>query len=134
MNQYEPPLTEGFWRAQGLGTYIKEYPLVKRASDRGNREADAVILPSEPFRIAHRSEYPTLEGLDVIVVQTKNEPMSFDLLCQAVFSPRLVMAQRAKSVRSILLCRRSDAALFPLLQGFSAVEVWITDPQNPTKC
>jgi hypothetical protein len=44
---------------------------------------------------------------------------------QALFSARLVITCGAASVRSILLCRFSDGALFPLLKEFPEVEVWL---------
>ena len=47
------------------------------------------------------------------------------LMGQALFSARLALMCGAASVRSILLCRFSDSALFPLLKEFPEVEVWL---------
>ena len=56
------------------------------------------------------------------------------LMGQALFSARLVQALGASSVRSILLCDKSDAALLPLLAPFPEVEVWVTDSLASQTC
>jgi hypothetical protein len=53
---------------------------------------------------------------------------------QALFSARLALACGVASVRSILLCQKPDAALLPLLKPFREVEVWLSDPTNPSIC
>jgi len=134
MSKRETPMTEGFWLVHANGAYIPEYCLVRRGVDCGARLADAVILPDEPHRRATTRDYPDLIGRNVIVVQTKASRMGMYLMGQAVFSARLVMAKGAASVRSILLCTRSDSALLPFLKPFPEVEIWISDPNNPQGC
>jgi hypothetical protein len=60
--------------------------------------------------------------------------MGMYLMGQALFSARLVLAAGAASVRSILLCHRSDNALLPLLKPFGEIEVWLSDPSDPHIC
>jgi hypothetical protein len=134
MSKHETAMTEGFWLSGGKGAYIAEYPLVRKAADRSGRWADAVILPDEGACRARVFDYPNLDGRNVIVVQTKVGRMGMYLMGQALFSARLVMAQRAKSVRSILLCHRPDGALLPLLRPFPEIEVWVSDPADSLKC
>ena len=107
---------------------------MRGASDRSPRWADAVILPDEPHRQASVSDYPSLVGRNVIVVQTKIGRMGMYLMGQALFSARLALAAGATTVRSVLLCHRSDAALLPLLGPFPEVEVWVSDPTDPRMC
>src|SRR5262249_36629933 len=83
---------------------------------------------------ARLEEYDKLAGRNVIVVQTKAKRMGMYLMGQALFSARLVIAQGAKSVRSILLCTAADSVLLPLLKPFPEVEVWIYDKSNPDIC
>ena len=134
MSKHETPLTAGFWLTVANGAFVPEYPLVRRAGDCGARYADAVIFPGEPHRRASAFEYPTVTGRDVIVVQTKAARMGMYLMGQALFSARLVLAQGAASVRSILLCLRADSALMPLLEPFPDVEVWVSDLRSPHVC
>jgi hypothetical protein len=86
------------------GAYIPEYCIVRPTLHCGVRLVDAVILPDEPHRRAKFQEYDKLAGRNVIVVQTKASRMGMYLMGQALFSARLVIAQGAKSVRSILRC------------------------------
>jgi len=132
MSKLETPITEGFWRSVTQGTYMPEYPLVQKSHDRGIRLADAVILPDGPFeRVVGRAQYHPLTGRHVIVVQTKVDRMGMYLMGQAVFSAQLALRAGAASVRSVMLCRHPDAALLPLLEPYSDVEVWLFDPHDP---
>ncbi len=90
------------------------------------------FCPDEPHRRTYVSEYPSLQGRNVIVVQTKGKRMGMYLMGQAVFSARLAHWCGAGSVRSILLCLRSDSALLPLLSDFPEVEVWLFDAASRT--
>lgn len=127
-------MTEGFWATLERGAFIPEYPLVRGSADRGPRRADAVILPDEPRGRARFSNYPSIAGLNVIVVQTKTGRMGMYLMGQALFSARLAQAAGAATVRSILLCHQTDAALMPLLTPFPEVEVWVCDRDDPRVC
>lgn len=104
----------------------------RRAPSVGPRRVDAVILPDEPNRRASFTDYPTLKGRNVIVVQTKAQRMGMYLMGQALFSARLALARGAKSVRSILLCTAPDSVLLPLLKDFPEVEVWVYDEKSGT--
>jgi hypothetical protein len=75
-----------------------------------------------------------LRGRSVIVVQTKPGRMGMYLMRQALFSGRLTQAAGAASMGSVLLCHKTDAALLPLLSSFPEVEVWLSDPGDPTVC
>jgi hypothetical protein len=135
LSKLETPMTEGFWRSVvRKGAFLPEYPLVLPGKDRSCRRADAVILPDEPDGLARFSDYPSLTGRNVIVVQTKAKRMGMYLMGQALFSARLVLEQRPASVRSILLCYKTDGALLPLLAPFPEIEVWLSDRANPTIC
>ena len=126
--------TEGFWQSQAPGLFIAEYPLVQRGADRSQRLVDGLILPDEPNGRGKWRDHVSLTGKRVIVIQTKASRMGMYLMGQALFSARLALACGAASVRSILLCRRPDAALLPLLKPFPEVEVWLSDPKNARRC
>jgi hypothetical protein len=136
MSKLETPMTEAFWQNHANGAFMPEYCLVKRRKTAGcgGRWADAIILPNEPHGLATFKDYPTLKGHDVIVVQTKASRMGMYLMGQAVFSARLVLAQGAASVRSILLCTKSDSVLLPFLKDYPVVEVWTCNPADSYRC
>ena len=137
MSKLETPMTEAFWEHHAHGAFISEYCLVKRDKARGcgGRWADAIILPEQPHGRATFNDYPTLKGHNVIVVQTKASRMGMYLMGQAVFSARLVIDhQGAASVRSILLCTKSDSVLLPFLKDYPEVEVWTSNPADLYRC
>ena len=135
MSKHETPLTEQFWQTCCPGAFIPEYRLVRRTTGQGVRLADAIILPDEPHGRATFADYPTLDGRNVVVVQTKASRLGMYLMGQGVFSAGLVKAQGAQSVRSVMIATRSDDALLPLLGRFEGIEVWISDRtlQSPPK-
>jgi hypothetical protein len=130
MSKHETPLTEGFWKSLGHGTYIPEYPLVRKSADRSARYVDGLILPDEAFGRATLNDFPSLIDRNVILIQTKRRRMGMYLMAQALFSARLALAAGAANVRSILLCTAPDAALIPLIAPFPEVEVWIAAPDS----
>jgi hypothetical protein len=134
MSKHETPMTEGFWESNARGLFIAEYPLVQRSADRAPRYVDGLILPDEPHRRGKWSDYASLAGRRVIVIQTKTGRMGMYLMGQALFSARLALTCGAASVRSILLCHHADGALLPLLKPFPEVEVWLSDPKNVRLC
>lgn len=101
--------------------------MVQRGPNQGIRLADAVILPDEPHQRASFKDYPDLTSRNVVVVQTKATRLGMYAMGQGVFSKELVKKLGAKSVRSIILVTKSDAALLPLLEGHESIEVWIAD-------
>jgi len=109
---------EHTWLSQAPGLFFAEYPLVIRDVDRATRLVDGLILPDEPHGRGNWRDYASLAGRKVIVIQTKIGRMGMYLMGQALFSARLAISAGAASVRSILLCHRSDGALLPLLKPF----------------
>jgi hypothetical protein len=130
MSKHETPMIEAFWDRHARGAYIPEYRIVRPTADCSIRRLDAVILPDEPYGRARFRDYVKLADRNVIVVQAKARRMGMYLMGQALFSARLVMAQGAKRVCSILLCTSPDSALLPLLKPFPEVEVWVCDKNN----
>ena len=125
MSLRENPITEAFWVQIAGGAFIPEYPLVKPTKSQGARRADAVILPDEQTRRAKYTDYPTLQGRSVVVVQTKASRLGMYLMGQVVFSLELCRKLGASKVKSVALCTASDDVLEPLLKAYAEVELWI---------
>jgi len=129
MSKLETPLTRAYWQQIG-GTLIEEFPLIARRAGVAPRWADALILPNGKHRIAHASEV-SIEGEDVILVQTKAKRLGMYLMGQAIFSRELLLRyHRPASVRSIALCTQDDAVLRPMLEAYPGVEIVVVSPEQ----
>jgi len=84
MIKHETPMTRWYWKQVG-GTLIEEFIAIKSGADRGKRVLDGIIIPSGEVRIAKQHEV-SIEGKDVVVVQTKARRLGMGLLGQALFS------------------------------------------------
>ena len=128
MSKRETPLTRRFWG--GKGTLVLEYRAVQRTPTQGQRLIDAVIIPDGPSQEAHWRDV-NLEGKDVIAVQTKDARLGMYLLGQALFTRALLKRYcGARSVRTVALCTRDDAALNPIAAEMG-IEVVVMDPNDP---
>jgi len=127
MSKHETPMTLAFWQHCANGALMEEYRLVSKAADRSPRYADAIILPDMPMQRYQRGQHIDVKGKNIIVVQAKARRIGMYLMGQALFSARLAIQLGATSVRSILLCTKSDRAMLPLLAPFPEVEVWTLD-------
>jgi hypothetical protein len=122
MSKHETPMTRWYWKQVG-GTLIEEFIAVHGGADRGIRVLDAIILPSEEFRIAKQYEV-SIEGKDVVVVQTKGRRLGMGLLGQALFSAELIKKYfHPRSVLTIALCSKDDVVLRPLFEKYPGMKV-----------
>jgi hypothetical protein len=129
MGKLETPMTRRYWERVG-GTLLEEYLVVPRGPGIGQRLIDAVIIVDGDHRIAgSRLEQSrvSLDGHDLIIVQTKADRLGMYLLGQALFSRLLIERRSApRSVRSVALCAADDAVLRPLAERFG-IEVVVDD-------
>ena len=130
MSKHETPMTRWYWRQIG-GTLCEEFQAVPRTPTTGQRLFDAVILPrGEHKRV--RWQDISLEGQDVIVVQTKAQRLGMYLMGQTLFSAQLVRRFKPKSVRSVALCTIDDEVLRPLLERHKGMEVVVVPKRFKT--
>ena len=119
-------MTRRYWENVG-GTLLEECLVVPRSPGVGRRVVDAVIIVGGDHRIASRAENISLDGHDLIVVQTKASRLGMYLLGQALFSRLLVEDRFApRSVRTVALCAADDAVLRPHAARFG-IEVVVDD-------
>ena len=131
MSKLESPMTRRYWERIG-GTLIEEFPLVLDRPGVRRRQADAVIIVDGEHRIASWRENLSLEGHDVIVVQSKARQLGMNLFGQALGSRELILRRfTPKSVRTIALCATDDAALRPIAESYG-VEV-VVDAGDETQ-
>ena len=120
-------MTRRYWETVG-GTLVLEFPVVNasRSHGIGRRVVDALIIPEDERREA-RPEEVEIKGKDVIVVQTKARRLGMYLMGQAFFSRELVKELGPRSVRTVALCRESDAKMRELCDRFG-IEVQLDIP------
>jgi hypothetical protein len=121
MSKHETPMTLWYWHQVG-GTLIEEFVAVKGTAACGRRVMDAVIIRDGGFRIAHQGEV-SLEGKDIIVIQTKASRLGMYLMGQAFFSAQLIQRYHPRSVLSVALCCQDDAVLRPLFEQYPDMKV-----------
>ena len=135
MPKHETPITHWYWKKVG-GTLVEDFVVVHGGADHGIRVLDAIILPSEEFRIAKQNEV-SIEGKDVVVVQTKAKRLGMPLLGQTLFSAELIKKFfRPRSVLSVALCTKDDAVLRTLFEKYPGMKVVVCPSEatlNPLK-
>jgi hypothetical protein len=129
MSKRETPMTRRYWE-RVRGTLLEEYLIVPSSPGVGRRMIDAVIIEDGDHRIASRGKTVSLDGHDIVVVQTKALRLGMYLLGQAFFSRELIKDRFApRSIRTIALCAIDDAILHPIAERFG-VEVVVDDLQR----
>jgi len=120
----EPIMVRRYWKQIG-GTLITEFQMVGRSPSCGVRWADGlIVLGGKPKRLKEKEKRNVeVAGKDVIVIQASNGRLGMYVMGQGVFSAELMKRFKPKSVKSVILCVKDDAALRPLLAPFHNVEV-----------
>jgi hypothetical protein len=110
MSKRETPMTRRYWE-RVRGTLLEEYLIVPSSPGVGRRMIDAVIIEDSDHRIASCGESVSLDGHDIVIVQTKALRLGIYLLGQAFFSRELIKDRFApRSVRTIAC---TAAGLYP---------------------
>ena len=122
MSKHETPLTRKYWQSVG-GTLVEEFPVVRRTATCAQRLLDGLIVLDGNNRIAKADEI-SIEGMDVIVLQTKANRLGMYLMGQAFFSRELVKALNPKSIRTVAICAQDDSEMHALCDKFQ-IEVVI---------
>ncbi len=119
-------LTLQYWESVG-GTLIMEFHVVKKTATSQKRIVDAVIIPDGPTETA-LAKNVSIEGRDIIVVQTKTYPLDLINFGQALGGAELLKEYfRPASVRAVAVCVGHDEAMERLAARFG-VEVVVLDP------
>ena len=124
MSKHETPLTRKYWHSVG-GTLVEEFPVVRRTATCAQRLLDGLIVLDGNNRIAKADEI-SIEGMDVIVLQTKANRLGMYLMGQAFFSRELVNALNPKSIRTVAICAQDDSEMHALCDKFQ-IEVVILE-------
>jgi hypothetical protein len=125
MSRLETPMTRRYWQRVG-GTLVEEFLMVPRRPNVGRRLADGLIILDGEHRRLTSAEV-TLDGNDVIVVQTKANRLGMYLLGQALFSRELISEFfNPRSIHTVALCQVDDAVLRPIAE-WHGIDVVVDD-------
>lgn len=127
MSKHETQMTRWYWKQVG-GTLIEEFPALHRGSSWGRRLLDGLVIKNGDHKIAKPTEV-SIEGKDVIIIQTKNSRLGMYLMGQTLFSIELLRDHKPKSIESIALCSKTDTVLEPLLLKHNDCKV-VVCPQD----
>jgi hypothetical protein len=126
--------TRRYWQRMG-GTLLEKYCLVPASRGiHGRQVVDAIIIMDSGCRIASRAEHGvfSLDGCDLIIVNTSAGRVGMYLLGQALFSREVIKERFApRSVRAVALCADSDAVLCPIAEGHG-IEVVVDEKTAPS--
>jgi len=101
------------------GTLLLEYPIIWQRPGVGWRRVDAIIIQDRRPQVPTEDGRISLDGHDVIVVQTKAHRLAMPVLGQALFSRDLVIREfKPTSVRTVALCTGDDTALNPIAKRY----------------
>jgi hypothetical protein len=126
MSKKETPLTRKYWQEIG-GTLIEEFVMVRKSQDNGIRLLDGIIILNGENKILKQKEI-SLEGKDIIAIQTKSKRLGMNLMGQTLFSEQLLRKyHNPKSIVSVALCTKDDIILRPLLENYPNMKVVIID-------
>jgi hypothetical protein len=126
MSKKETPLTRKYWQEIG-GTLIEEFVMVRKSQNNGIRLIDGIIILNGENKILKQKEI-SLEGKDIIAIQTKSKRLGMNLMGQTLFSEQLLRKyHNPKSIISVALCTKDDIILRPLLENYPNMKVVIID-------
>ncbi len=116
-------MTRWYWQ-QVKGTLIEEFVAIRGSGTSGKRLLDGVIIQDGEFKVARQSEI-SVEGKDLIIIQTKASRLGMYLMGQTLFSIELMKQFKPRSMKSVALCSQDDEVLRPLLEQYPDMQVVI---------
>ncbi len=100
-----------YWQTTG-GLLIEEFMMVKqdKSANIARRLLDGLIIPAGETKIASNRDI-FIKGKDIIAIQVKNNRLGMNLMGQAYFSHLLLQQLQPKSIKTVAICKKSDAAM-----------------------
>ena len=133
MSKHETWRTRKYWESVG-GLLIEEFMLVAKSRDgrQAQRLLDGLIVLGEEKKLSNDHSH-SIEGKDVIAVQTKANRLGMYLMGQAFFSRELLKSFNPKSIRTVAICGKGDEKMDRLCKEQGIEVVVIPEEENPAK-
>ena len=133
MSKHETWRTRKYWESVG-GLLIEEFMLVAKSRDgkQAQRLLDGLIVLGEEKKLSNDHSH-SIEGKDVIAVQTKANRLGMYLMGQAFFSRELLKSFNPKSIRTVAICSKGDEKMVRLCKEQGIEVVVIPEEEKPAR-
>lgn len=133
MSKHETWRTRKYWESVG-GLLIEEFMLVAKSRDgrQAQRLLDGLIVLGEEKKLSNDHSH-SIEGKDVIAVQTKANRLGMYLMGQAFFSRELLKSFNPQSIRTVAICGKGDEKMDRLCKEQGIEVVVIPEEENPAR-
>ena len=133
MSKHETWRTRKYWESVG-GLLIEEFMLVAKSRDgkQAQRLLDGLIVLGEEKKLSNDHSH-SIEGKDIIAVQTKANRLGMYLMGQAFFSRELLKSFNPKSIRTVAICGKGDEKMERLCKKQRIEVVVIPEEENPAR-
>ena len=133
MSKHETWRTRKYRESVG-GLLIEEFMLVAKSRDgrQAQRLLDGLIVLGEEKKLSNDHSH-SIEGKDVIAVQTKANRLGMYLMGQAFFSRELLKSFNPKSIRTVAICGKGDEKMDRLCKEQGIEVVVIPEEENPAR-
>ena len=133
MSKHETWRTRKYWESVG-GLLIEEFLLVAKSRDgrQAQRLLDGLIVLGEEKKLSNDHSH-SIEGKDVIAVQTKANRLGMYLMGQAFFSRELLKSFNPKSIRTVAICGKGDEKMVRLWRERDIEVVVIPEEEKPAR-
>ena len=113
---------------------MEEFMLVAKSRDgrQAQRLLDGLIVLGEEKKLSNDHSH-SIEGKDVIAVQTKANRLGMYLMGQAFFSRELLKSFNPKSIRTVAICGKGDEKMERLCKKQRIEVVVIPEEENPAR-
>jgi hypothetical protein len=130
MSKHESWRTRKYWEATG-GFLIEEFLAIPPSRDKliSKRLIDGVIVLGVNKGVQVGGTY-SLEGKDIVVVQTKSNRLGMYLMGQAFFSKQILRRFKPASIRTVAICDKADKEMELLCKANEIEVVVIKDSEK----
>jgi hypothetical protein len=139
MSKHETPMTRWYWEKinRGRGLLIEEFGAIRRNEKRGHnkRHIDGVIVLGQPAerRGPRKGDRKLVRDKEVIVIQSKARRLGMSLIGQVVVSRELLINLKAKTVKSVGVCKEDDKILRRILRRFEGCSAVVHTSRKKTR-
>ena len=133
MSKHETWRTRKYWESVG-GLLMEEFMLVAKTRDgrQAQRLLDGLIVLGEEKKLSNNHSH-SIEGKDIVAVQTKANRLGMYLMGQAFFSRELLKSFNPKSIQTVAICGKGDEKMDRLCKEQGIEVVVIPEEENPAK-
>ena len=127
MSKHETPMIRWYWEQVG-GTLVEEFMAVPKGNNNSRRLVDGIIIRDGENRIADAKDVDLFDR-DIIVIQAKAKRLGMYLMGQTIFSAKLMIPFKPRTILSVALCDETDSILAPMMEAIPNTQI-VVYPRN----